>query len=522
MKHRAWNGLTDRLVAGERLSPDEARSLEEAARIDPAHANELALLDDLAGFVDAGQKEPSADSIAIAHAALARVTAGELGPRPAMERSRSRALGIAGIAAASLVAAALAVLVWWPRDELDATPELQVAGAWVTIASGQVTVDGRAIGDAMPRLDPSATVAVRDGLACLAIEPGIDVCLGAGTTASVEGLGDPEMRVEVRRGHAVARLDPLPSGRSFGLGTARVRAVAVGTIFSIDVSEDGGSVTAAVLDGVVEVRTPDATMRLAAHEVARVHAGGIERDRLTADVEARDLELLASVPDVDGRIGHVAIDVSPPGATVLVDDRTLGTSPLLVALAAGEHRLELRGSGGARVGETLTIRAETVVARRFSLSAAEPPAALEAPLEESIEIEETDEATEGREVARAPALKSSPRALLAEARMLRREDRWRDAASTYRRLLRDHPRSSEAHTALVSLGDLLLDRLGEPAQAARFYLRYVREGAGALAPEARWGIVRARRQQGDTRGEREAIEDFVAHHPDDARAAGLR
>jgi hypothetical protein len=112
--------------------------------------------------------------------------------------------------------------------------------------------------------------------------------------------------------------------------------------------------------------------------------------------------------------------------------------------------------------------------------------------------------------------------LLAEARTLRRQDAWREAVSVYRRLVREHPRSSEAHTALVSLGDLLLDRLDEPEQAARAYLRYTREGGGALAPEARWGIIRARRKQGDARAERAAVDDFLRHHPDDARAASLR
>ncbi|HET6584067.1 MAG TPA: PEGA domain-containing protein, partial [Nannocystaceae bacterium] len=411
---RDWTGLTDRLVAGDRLSPEETRRLEDAAAADPARASELALLDRLAGFVDAPRPEPSSDSIAIAHAALARV-AGGAPPVASARPGRVRPLAIAGVAAAALAAAALAVLVLRPSADVEVTPvAVPAAGAWVSIASGEVTIDGRAIGDAPPRLSSSTTLAVREGRACVAIEPGIDVCLDAATTASVEDLEAAEIRVDVRRGHAVARLDPLPAGRSFALGAAQIRAVAVGTIFSIDVSEDGESIRAAVLDGEVEVRARGATMRLGAHEVARVHEGGIERDRLAADTEAIDLDLLATMPDIDGDIGHVAIEVSPASATVIVDDRVLGASPLLVALAAGEHRLELRAAGGARLGETLAVQPGTVVLRRFTLSGIEPLPELDA--EPTIMAEDTG----GAELDRTREITSSPRTLLAEARTLRR------------------------------------------------------------------------------------------------------
>lgn len=519
------NSLVDRLVAGERLSAEEARRLDDAARDDPARAQELELLDRLAAFVDERPAEPNAESIAVAHAALARVRAGEKGRStvaPSRPRNVSRAVLVA--VASLAAAAAIVVLAWsWPRPVADEVAVVhEAAEARLTIAIGEVTLDGRALGDAPPRLATSTTIAVRDGRACLAIDPRIEVCLDRSTTASVEAQGGPQTLVDVRRGHAIARLDPLADGRTFALGSSDVRVVAVGTIFSIDVSDDGASITAAVLDGVVEVQTGDATLRLEAHEVVRLHPGGLERARLSADAEARDLELLSSAPALDGDIGYVAIEVAPADAEVLVDDRAIGRSPVMTALKVGEHRIELRGADGARLGETLGVREGTIVARRFALSGSAEVPEPSPPQDEVLEIieEETSPEAALRERPRGPV--TSPRELLAEARTLRREDRWADAASAYRRLLRDHPRSSEAHTASVSLGDLLLDRLGEPEQAARAYLRYIKGGGGVLAPEARWGIVRARRKQGDAKAERKAIDEFLKHHPDDARAESLR
>src|SRR5262249_18415250 len=155
---------------------------------------------------------------------------------------------------------------------------------------------------------------------------------------------------------------------------------------------------------------------------------------------------------------------------VTIDDRAIGTSPLFAALPAGLHRLELRGADGAQLGETLDVRAGEVLARRFALAAVETPE----PIDDDVDIEIADE-PDAPTIDRKRPPESSPRALLAEARTLRREDRWGDAVAAYRTLIKTHPRSSEAHTALVSLGDLLLDRLAQPEQAARAYQRYVKE-----------------------------------------------
>lgn len=519
MNDREWNALGERLVAGERLSPEESQRMAEAARTDPARAAELELFDALGGFVDGPDAEPSGESIAIAHAALARVAAGEPRVQPPAPATTHRRGWIAG---AVLAAATIAGLAWWwPRDPEQAAtmPTPASASARLTIAAGEVSVDGRALSGALPTIANATTLAVRDGRTCLAIDPGIDVCLDRATTASLAGLDAEEILVDVRRGHAVARLDPLPAGHRFALGSGQLRAVAVGTAFSLDVSDDGATITAAVLHGAIDVHTDDGTTRVVAHEVVRLQGGRLERERLSAAAEARELELLAAAPPPGERIGLVAIDVTPAGATVELDGRVVGTSPVVAALPVGEHRLELRGTDGAQVGETLRVDEGTFVTRRFALASA-PQVDDEVAI---VEVEPSDDdVAEPDARARPRAITSSPRELLAEARSLRRADRWRDAAAAYRRLLREHPRSSEAHTALVSLGDLLLDRLDQPAEAARAYLRYVREGGGALAPEARWGVIRARRQQGDGKGEREAVADFLRHHPDDARAKSLR
>ncbi|HWB81264.1 MAG TPA: tetratricopeptide repeat protein, partial [Nannocystaceae bacterium] len=475
-------------------------------------ARELEVLDELAGALDDPQA-PSAAEIAIVQRALAGR------PRAAVPTKRRWPWAVAGTA---IAAAAIAAVALSSRDRGSSesiAPPVGVAQARLVLAAGEVTIDGRPIADTLPTIANDTTLAVRDGRACVTIDLGVDVCLDASTTATVQGLGDPQLAVEVRRGHAVARLDPLPEGRSFALSGASVRAVAVGTMFSLDVSHDGATVTAAVLHGVVEIGTDDATVRLAANELVRIADGSFTRARLTSADEARDLALVSALPPSGVAIGHVAIEVSPVGASVTIDERELGTSPLFAALPAGLHRLELRGADGAQLGETLDVRAGSVLSRRFALAAIESPAPLAADDEIDIEIADEPDAP-ATDRKRVP--ESSPRELLAEARTLRREDRWADAVAAYRTLIKAHPRSSEAHTALVSLGDLLLDRLGQPDQAARAYQRYVKEGGGVLAAEARWGIISARRKQGDRKAEKDAIAEFLRHHGDDARAESLR
>jgi outer membrane protein assembly factor BamD (BamD/ComL family) len=61
---------------------------------------------------------------------------------------------------------------------------------------------------------------------------------------------------------------------------------------------------------------------------------------------------------------------------------------------------------------------------------------------------------------------------------------WTQAAVTYRQLRRSHPGSAQAKTVLVALGQLQLDRPGQPAAAKQSFSAYLSAGGGALSQEA--------------------------------------
>jgi outer membrane protein assembly factor BamD (BamD/ComL family) len=111
--------------------------------------------------------------------------------------------------------------------------------------------------------------------------------------------------------------------------------------------------------------------------------------------------------------------------------------------------------------------------------------------------------------------------LLNEARALLRQGRWAKAASSYRRLRQLHPKSSEARTVAVALGQLELDRLGQPQAAKNSFQNYLDAGGGALSQEARYGKLRALRALGERSAEREAIHQYLALYPASANAPAL-
>jgi len=118
----------------------------------------------------------------------------------------------------------------------------------------------------------------------------------------------------------------------------------------------------------------------------------------------------------------------------------------------------------------------------------------------------SDAGREGVAVAKAP------RELMQEAWELLRDEQWSEAAQVYRRIAREAPASEEAHIVLVRLGDLLLERLADPEGALAAFDRYLREGGGPLAVEARHGRIAVFRRLGRAEDERAAIEELLRLH----------
>ncbi|HJL16713.1 MAG TPA: hypothetical protein RMH99_13705 [Sandaracinaceae bacterium LLY-WYZ-13_1] len=114
-------------------------------------------------------------------------------------------------------------------------------------------------------------------------------------------------------------------------------------------------------------------------------------------------------------------------------------------------------------------------------------------------------------------------ALFSRANRARRAGRHAEAARLYRRLQRRHPGTRPEITSRVTLGYLLLTRLGDPAGALpRFDSYLAAEPQGAMAEEARVGRARALGRLGRRREERRAWETLLAEHPDTLQAGRAR
>ncbi|MDA3863296.1 MAG: hypothetical protein PF689_05435, partial [Deltaproteobacteria bacterium] len=70
------------------------------------------------------------------------------------------------------------------------------------------------------------------------------------------------------------------------------------------------------------------------------------------------------------------------------------------------------------------------------------------------------------------------------------------------------------YTILLELGEIELDRLGNPAGARSYFQQYIdTRKTGALLQEARWGKIRALGRLGKRKLEITALKAFIADYP---------
>lgn len=330
----------------------------------------------------------------------------------------------------------------------------------------------------------------------------------------------------------MARLDHQPVGRKFFVRTAGAELQAVGTRFSVHLSEDG-NMRVRLHEGRLAVR---AANRVSTDLVAPVQASIAQDIRvapLSAAANGED-KLLADLVEVARVQGGASLMLAstPAGADVLLDNVAMGKTPLSMFLRASAHvRLSLqgyepisewiaceacglraqrgvtRGSGNSPKGTTSNEASVSGrIERTFTLTALEA-----APPEDS-----------GRPShLRHGAAHNSPNLLLAKAQSLRARGQYKSCAQLYRRLWSEFPDSEEAKVSMISLGELELVRTSNPAAALDAFNAYLRLG-GPLDREARFGKIRALRAL-DRRVEAGAeTARFIRDYPSSMQAATLR
>ena len=225
-------------------------------------------------------------------------------------------------------------------------------------------------------------------------------------------------------------------------------------------------------------------------------------------------------------IYHAALDVldpsfrasvdlrsAPTGASVEVDGVRLGRTPLEAAVRAGHRRLDVALDGHPPVSEIVSLAPGAAVSRYFDLRTALGNSGVD-------EAGRADGPVAGLRVPARPVRTATAQELLVVAQDRRASRDFAGAASAYKELLRTHPASDEARAALVSLGQIEVDRLDDPAGALRHFDVYL--GSGGKAPlrvEALLGRARSLRALGRVDEERETLERFLAGHPDAIHAS---
>ena len=125
------------------------------------------------------------------------------------------------------------------------------------------------------------------------------------------------------------------------------------------------------------------------------------------------------------------------------------------------------------------------------------------------DAESTSEDREGRNGPKPPI-----EALLAAARECRLNGDWSCAVSRYRKVISLYPSKPDAATAMISMAQILLDKMNEPADALAYFRRYQRRRpTGGLGREALFGECSALKALGRTIQERECLQKYLEKYP---------
>ncbi|MBN1653688.1 MAG: FecR domain-containing protein [Deltaproteobacteria bacterium] len=521
--YQRWAELVDREAVGDHLSAEEETFCREFAEHNAVCQREIKFWIDLATV----NEEPDEKTRSIVDGALSAIENESRGqerceaepPEIRLFKRNRIPYGwlFGGLAA---VACALLLGVWQKGDRAQSPKpivliESSLPRVELVYASGQVQVNDRTVkvGDFL--LEQGDTVEVLKGQACLAIDPGIDVCQGENSRLQLSQASENTRRLELFAGRVTAALAPLPKDMTFAVVAGEAVVTAVGTVFSVEVSDDRKGIETAVLAGKVSVKRRSDNRLVKAHQRAVV---GESTSRVTPIVRADESQYWALVQNMTLWKGPATsiLDLSgaPEGATVVLNGQPIGAAPLSSLIPAGSHRIELKFGDRTVLNRPFSSRAGQMALKSIDIKSA-----IRAWLSEtgdySAVAKESDEIKKVASSRNSGLLATNSPAgqLISVARRYMRQSRWEDAAFAYRELRQVYPHSPEAHTILVPLGQLELDHLRQPKAALKKFDLYLQQGGGSLSQEARFARIRAFRQLGQTDEEIRAIEEFLELYP---------
>jgi hypothetical protein len=533
-----WAQLMDREARDEPLTDEERAFCERFARNHEACELELSAYAAL-GELDA---PPDDESRALVDRALRQLEAEDVERAVADVRGFRRARlpwwAIAG--AASAAAVVLSMLVRGPAQPAPSVEAPRaLTRAELVYASGDVRVESERAAAGRTLLTEGATVATGVGTACVLVDSDINLCLAADSSVRLAALHARDRRVELLRGTVATRLSAQPPGLSLTIVAGDVSSMAVGTAFAVERGVSGARATTVttVMNGTVRVARGDAQQLVNAHERAISDADQLRLKPVSRSEEAASWALLGPTmlwhDPVSATLEVLAGAESDTAAEAWLDGQLIGRAPLWSLVPVGTHRLLVRSASEVLFDQQLQWNAGQTHRVRFEAQpeTAEEPAPTPSQAkkrrwkkakssEAHPQIESAKLTSEPEPEAPQTALPTAAE-LLKSARRMMREGRMRAAADAYETLRREHPRSDEAHTVLVSLGQIQLTALHQPERALELLDAYLERG-GTLAEEARLNRIRALRALERPDQEALAIREFLAKHPRNFEATALR
>ncbi len=429
-----------------------------------------------------------------------------------------------------LVGASMAVGIRWLVQRPGATgprksPIARQAVARVHLSAGRVRLDN-APAEVGLAVSAGQTIRVAGGRAALGLPGAAAVLLESNSTLHVDRLALRATTLRLDRGRLLASVQPRPGRPLFTVITAAGRVEVTGTVFSVEHTPRG--VVVAVLRGQVRVRERGRPVRLVASGMRTLMRGAegpgtsANRGAITpldaaAQAEAWGRARVLDMVHAD-RAAKVTLQSNPTGALVFMNGLLLGQTPMVTKLRTGHHRVELRKVGHRPAVKRLHVTQGADTTWDAALTTAfhaQRPELPEKPAQTPISPR-TPSPTPKATTPTTLTTKTTPTAkdLAQRARQLRRARDWRGAAKTFAELIRRYPRSGRARTARVSLGLILLDRLGDARGGlAQFSAYLAATRVGALAQEASYGRIRALRHLGRRSAEIQALRAFLRLYP---------
>ena len=539
--------LADREASDELLSADERAFCRAFERRHPHDVPELGVYAELAELNNA----PDDASRALVDRTLAQIEA-EDAVRASEDVKLLRRRKVPGFvlvvaAAAFALGSGYALLQRSPGSGMRAGTSgigtNPLARAELVYTSGTVKISDTNGAAGRTLLSEGSTIETQSGAACVLIDSDINICLAPQSKMRLRAIASMARVVDLEAGKLATRLATQPDGMSLSIVAAGVSSTAIGTAFSVERSDEGGEVTTVVLNGKVRVGRGAELAVVSAHERAVSQTTGPAVRPIVTSVsrteEAPSWALLG--PTVlwhDPVAATLEVHGQPAGAEAWLDEQWLGVTPVTSLIPAGEHRLSVRIHNREIMGRDLYVHAGDTQAIGYTADrpqAARVGATEEAAVERYYDRDDVRSSSHSARRARhrehgrgsyranrepdEPAVVQEAEAEadngglgLRQARQAMRAGQFRAAAAIYEQLAEGGASSEEASTAMVLLGQLRLNQLGDPKGALTPLNAYLKRG-GPIAVEARAARIEALRRLNRSGDEMAAIEEFLRLHP---------